>query len=396
MTVARGEDGTLDTLDLIASLRRYQDELEAQNHQLRALKLEYQRSMERYRDLYDLAPTGYITLDDSGTVLEANLALCDLLGVTRKAILGRPWSDFVHRDDQDVYFMTVRSRLSARGRHRSEFRVCTPDGAELWVLLEFTVVPHDPSVPGQALCSVVDITDDRRAIAALTRSRDLFRSLARRVQDTLDQERTDLSERVYEQISQDLVALGFDIHALETSMSTPGTPNDRGSLAAARTLLDACHRTLDEELRTLHPPILGLLGLPAAIQSELTRFSDATGIAGFFDPPVAQDELPRDLRSSLFHILREGLENVRRHANAGEVRVSLRQSASAVTLILQDDGTGVPDEVAAGSWGAGLLGASERAARFGGHIEVSGNRGRGTRLRVEVLLGAADDGGAVP
>ena len=65
---------------------------------------------DRYRDLYDYAPTGYLTVGRDGRILQANLTCERLLGLERDALPRHLFSDFVARDDQDAYHL-FRQRL---------------------------------------------------------------------------------------------------------------------------------------------------------------------------------------------------------------------------------------------------------------------------------------------
>ena len=67
-------------------LRVHQIELEMQNEELLRAQAELDATRERYFDLYDMAPVGYITVSENGLILEANLIATSILGVGRGAL----------------------------------------------------------------------------------------------------------------------------------------------------------------------------------------------------------------------------------------------------------------------------------------------------------------------
>ena len=75
---------------VVHDLQVHQTELETQNEDLRRLQLELEESRSSYRDLYDFAPAGYLTLNEDGSILEANLMASRLLGVEKNALVKTP------------------------------------------------------------------------------------------------------------------------------------------------------------------------------------------------------------------------------------------------------------------------------------------------------------------
>ena len=72
-----------ETQRLVHELQVHQIELEMQNEELQTARDEVASGLEKYSDLYDFAPVGYLTLDPEGRVLEANLTCASLLGIDR-------------------------------------------------------------------------------------------------------------------------------------------------------------------------------------------------------------------------------------------------------------------------------------------------------------------------
>jgi PAS domain-containing protein len=92
-------DGTPE--GVVHELRVHQVELEMQNEELRRAQIALEESRDRFADLYDFAPVGYLTLVPGDLVAAANLTAATLLGVERPKLLRRRLHDFVVPEDQE-------------------------------------------------------------------------------------------------------------------------------------------------------------------------------------------------------------------------------------------------------------------------------------------------------
>jgi PAS domain S-box-containing protein len=156
-----------DARNLVQDLQIHQVELEMQNEELRRTQLELTQSRDRFRDLYDFAPAGYLTINSQGIVLEANLAAAKMLGVPRTKLIGPCFSRFVERNSQDVFYHHRQVAFSGDSLQWCELTLRKPDGTNLSVHLESLPIPVDATRIRQCRVALVDITNLKRAEAAL-------------------------------------------------------------------------------------------------------------------------------------------------------------------------------------------------------------------------------------
>ncbi len=110
----------------------HQLELEMQNEELRQSKVALHASQNRYFELYDLAPVGYCTISEQGMILEGNLAAADMLGMGRNLLARQPFSRFILKADQDIYYR-YRQQLLENGEPQAcELRMIKKDRTAFW------------------------------------------------------------------------------------------------------------------------------------------------------------------------------------------------------------------------------------------------------------------------
>lgn len=122
--------------NLIHELQVHQIELEMQNEELRRAQNELEITREKYFDLYDRAPVGYLMVDASGLILEANLTAAKVFGVNPNQLVKRPLTQFIARDDQDIFYHYNRKLTRTNELKTCELRMVRPDHSLFWVELE--------------------------------------------------------------------------------------------------------------------------------------------------------------------------------------------------------------------------------------------------------------------
>jgi signal transduction histidine kinase len=144
--------------------------------------------------------------------------------------------------------------------------------------------------------------------------------------------------------------------------------------------LMATMRTLVSQLR---PPALDG-GLATALQWLASEFSQVSGVPCSVQVEADMRELPADFAIMVFRIAQESLNNVRRHARAGQAGLRLAREGDHGVLTVSDDGIGF--DTAHRRQGYGVLGMEERARLLGGEVEVKSSRGNGTVVRLRFTL----------
>jgi signal transduction histidine kinase len=213
----------------------------------------------------------------------------------------------------------------------------------------------------------------RSTQAQLAESQIDLRQVAARLNDVREQERSRMARDVHDQIGQALTAFKMDVAEVRRRLDRADYAGAGARLDEMSTLVDA---SIDETRRLaseLHPPALDEAGAIDAMRGYVLDYSRRTGIASAFDAAVAAGAppLPKDRGTALFRILQEALTNVARHAEAKYVDVRLTVARDDVTLVVRDDGRGIPPAEQRAR-GLGVVGMRDRALLFGGDVSIAG------------------------
>ena len=176
---------------LVHELQVHQIELEMQNEELRRTQQELAASRDRYADLYDFAPVGYLTVGEQGMIQEANLTAASLLGVERDRLLREPFFRFVVAENQDTFYHHRRRILIGGERQICELRLRKGDGTVFWAQLESRRVMSGDS------CSIAlsDITVRKRTEESLKQVRHGLEHTVQERTVKLEQHNRDLEEK---------------------------------------------------------------------------------------------------------------------------------------------------------------------------------------------------------
>ena len=161
---------TEDVHKLVHELQVHQTQLEMQNEELRRAQIEVEELKDRYLDLYDFAPVGYVTLNEKGLVLEANLTAARLLGVDRQALLKGPFARFICNGFKDTFHLHFHRVLETQSKQTCEIELKRNNGAQFHAQLESVAVQDENGQFIQVRTVFLDITDRKRVEETLGRN----------------------------------------------------------------------------------------------------------------------------------------------------------------------------------------------------------------------------------
>lgn len=223
-------------------------------------------------------------------------------------------------------------------------------------------------------------------VDALDQLNAALQATQRRLITEREDERKALAREIHDQVIQDLLSFNYRLEEIENSESSPTLQQNLGTIRQGIRDVVSGLRQICSDLR---PPTIDHHGLSAAIDSMAHEWSERNSIPIQVEIDPALGRLPETIELSVFRIVQEGLNNIRKHADASRVRLSLQRTPSASLLVrLEDDGHGlaVPADLSslAANKHFGLVGISERVALLRGTMNIESSRGNGMILQVEI------------
>ena len=143
-----------DEKKLFHELQVHHIELEMQNEELRQAIETAETALKNYTMLYDLAPTGYLTLEHDGTISELNFTAADLLGERRFSLVNNNIKLFIDNDSLPGFNDFISKVFRSKTKESCELKLGHENNHSLNVFIEGIVTEEDH----RCLLSVVDIS----------------------------------------------------------------------------------------------------------------------------------------------------------------------------------------------------------------------------------------------
>ncbi|MBF0505958.1 MAG: HAMP domain-containing protein [Nitrospirae bacterium] len=225
-------------------------------------------------------------------------------------------------------------------------------------------------------------------------SRRQVKHLLKKVISSQEEERTRIARGIHDTILQDLSAflIKLDICRLQPDRVTIGKIDEMRNIVIET--MDNVHSVIKD----LRPSILDDFGIDASITWLMKNHLAEKGINFYFDVDFPDERrLSPEVEITLFRILQEAIINIKRHANAENVFVSLEVGDAFIEISVEDDGCGfdvdkLMGHPVEGGRGLGIIGMKERASLLGGNLFVYTKPGWGTRICMQIPLnGTVED-----
>lgn len=335
-----------------------------------------------YFDLFELSPESCLLTDENGLITEVNRAACALLGIEKRGAQGQSLISSAVGEDQEVLLRAIEHVKSTKDSTALEVRLKPARGDIFHAAVNITLMNSCCDLNGACLrWSIQDITAQKRIERQI-------RQFTRQLIKGQERERQNIFYHLHDGIGQELSVVKIWVDTLADSLQE--------TLCGYGDKVEKISKKLQETIMavrniayTLKPATLDQLGLVQTIADYCEAFTTGTGVRVKFYA-IGMDELKMDfdMNITLYRLVQECLENVKRHAGASEVTVKLVASYPNIILDIADNGKGfdISSRLVSASKEkcTGIAGMEERVALIEGSMKIKSFPMQGTVVRFEV------------
>ncbi len=344
-------------------------------------------SEERYRTVVQDQTAVISRFLKDGTLTFVNEVYCRFFQKSSEELIGKQWRPVAVPEDLPVFEEKLATMSVENPIVLIENRVVSGSGEIRWMqfvnrgffdeerqLVEIQSVGHD-------------ITELKLAEEALKRSELTLRQVSSRRLDAFEDERKRIGLELHDGLAQTMSAI--KIWAKSAAQKHIDKNNESKVAESLENVVSLSQRAIEELRRVsknLHPAVLENLGILAAIDwlcEEIEPLDRNINITRQID--IIENEVPDSLKTVIFRVTQEALNNVFRHSKANLVRISLQKAEREIKLIIEDDGSGFeigPQNLYKKTGhGLGLISMEERTKLAGGNFSIESQLLEGTMIK---------------
>jgi signal transduction histidine kinase len=210
----------------------------------------------------------------------------------------------------------------------------------------------------------------------------LGRQFAR--EELIIQERREIGRELHDNVVQDMAYVNLKLELAEKYLPT-NQSIARSEMQAARSLLDRAITELRRTIGELRRPTPARRGITGQLRALVRTIEPESADFEVDFRQVSGVQLVPEVERAVVGIVREALQNVRKHAHAQSVRLEVRRADNELRLYVTDDGVGIRcDATPEGHFGMELM--RELAEDLGGTLKVDSSPGAGTQIEASLPL----------
>ena len=227
------------------------------------------------------------------------------------------------------------------------------------------------------------IVENARMFTILRQQQQQVQHLLNEAIQAQENERQRISADLHDSVAQWLAGASYQTQTVEALIPDTNGNDIRVQLNLVEETIDKSLTELRRVLVDLRPPSLDELGLSHSLHQSLTSIS-SDGLTGYFHEEGDHTRLDPSVEITVYRVVQEALNNIRKHAEATKVDLYLSYNDDNIIVKIKDNGVGfdltdtINNAISVGS--LGLLGMKQRVDMLGGTIDIQTRHGKGTTI----------------
>ncbi|MFC1988018.1 response regulator [Chloroflexota bacterium] len=228
-----------------------------------------------------------------------------------------------------------------------------------------------------------------RLFESVQRKQAEVEELLKKVLNTTENERMKLSLELHDGPIQSIVASQYGVETIGILINKNELDKVEAKLYSTQQALAQSIHDLRRIVMDLHPSILNESGLASAVQDYLSNMEKDDWISCYLEVKGTIKRMEPNAERSIYYVVKEALNNIRKHAKAHEVHVVIDFQDGSLAIDVSDDGNGMDTSAKRGNTGMehlGIDGMNERARMLNGSLVIQSKPGEGTRVKLVVPI----------
>jgi len=362
-------------------------------------KVDQVESVEaKYSIFFENLSEGACIVDGKLVVTFVNDKLCETSGYSRNELLGKDIRSFFDGMSKQI----IENQFKKRSKGKSSNCVLTgktKDGKDMFFsVCSVPLLDRNKRFDG-AMSIISDVTAKEKAEEKFKEhTRELEKVIEERTGQLVDlykgvadaEERNRLAQEIHDSLAQTLTSSLLMIELCERLM-VDNPERAKKELSKLKSTLAGSIKTTRNVIFELRLPRFHRTGFITVLRQYLEEFRKKSGIACSLSSKL-EESLPTRIQVGAYRIIREAMNNIRKHAGAKNVIVRLRTDKKRrLHLFIKDDGKGFDlGRVLTQSKQTnnfGLIGMEDQAKLLGGNFAVESTKRQGTKIKVKIPLG---------
>ena len=364
----------------ITERMRAQEELQKAHAKVLETSEVAERARKYAESIIETIREPLLVLSSDLRVISGNRSFYQIFKVTPEETLGRYIYDLGNRQWDILSLRQLLEDILPKNSKFENFEVehDFPTIGKRSMLLNARRIYWKEEVTHMILIAFEDITERRQAEEALKKAHDEIRFFASQCLTAQETERKRVASELHDSIAASLTAMILRIDRIaEDIRRGHGSPESLQDLASMVTDTNDEVRRIMVDLR---PSVLDDLGIIAAVKWFSREYQKTYAhISVENQIGISEDEVPASLKTSIFRISQEAMNNIAKHSKATHVNLSLRREDNKILLTIRDNGQGFDLETV--KRGLGLSTMVERAKLSRGTCTIESIKGVGTTIR---------------